>query len=63
MEKNIDTQLDELKAITEKMSDKSIGIEESVELFEKGILMAKDIESKLKEAELKITMLEGADNE
>ena len=54
--------LKELELIVEKLESGSLGLDEMLELFEKGIKLTKSCQSELKEAENKIkTIIKSSD--
>ena len=59
MSKNTDFEksLDELEKIVEKLQNGDISLDESIELFEKGIELSKDCRQTLENARQKITSL------
>ena len=54
---NLDEKLNELKNITEKLEEDSVGLDESLVLFDKGVELAKDCYKVLNETKGKITVL------
>lgn len=63
-DKNIDfeTALKELKSIADKLEDSNTTLDESVELFEKGMKLAKECSDILSTAKQKIISLTEAEN-
>ncbi len=57
MTKKYEEQINELKEIIEKIENGDAGLDESLELYEKGIAIMKNCEKILEEAELKVTEL------
>lgn len=55
--KSFETSIKELEDIVEKLESGDISLEDSVELYEKGIHLKKYCEEKLKEVELKINKI------
>lgn len=49
--------MNELEKITSKLENDNLNLDESVKLFENGMLISKKCDEKLSEAEKKITML------
>ena len=49
MKKNFDKQLDKLEGIVERIQDKSVGLEESMKLFDEGVLLTQECLAFLKE--------------
>lgn len=56
-ENNFENSLERLQEITELLESGDVSLEESIKLYEEGILLAKNCYSTLKNAELKITEL------
>lgn len=56
-EKGFEDSLNRLQEISDLLEGESIDLEESIKLYEEGIILAKNCYSTLKEAELKITEL------
>ena len=54
MEKKFDKKLDELESIVEKIENKETGLEESMKLFEKGIVIARECLDFLEESKGRI---------
>lgn len=54
MEKKFDKKLDELESIVEKIGNKETGLEESMKLFEKGIVIARECLDFLEESKGRI---------
>lgn len=59
---NFETALQELEDIAARLEDGSLGLEESISEFEKGIRLAKFCRLKLEEAERKIEILQKGDS-
>ncbi len=57
MEKNFEEKMEDLEEIVKKLESGELNLDKSVEEFEKGILMAKECNKILEEAEKKITIL------
>ena len=49
--------LDELEAIVEKLEDGELALEESLELFEKGVALSESCRKRLEEAETRVEVL------
>lgn len=58
-ELNFEDLMEELEKITNKLEKEGLSLDESVKLFENGMKISKECNSKLEEAEKKITMLIG----
>lgn len=56
-ENNFENSLERLQEISELLESGDVSLEESIKLYEEGILLAKNCYSTLKNAELKITEL------
>jgi len=57
---NFEKQLTELEDIVARLEDGSLSLEESLQLFEKGIKMSRELQSALQAASMKVTyLLEG----
>ena len=56
-EKNFEELMVKLEEITTKLEGESLSFDESVSLFEEGMKISKECNSKLENAEKKITML------
>jgi exodeoxyribonuclease VII small subunit len=56
-EKNFEELMVKLEEITTKLEGESLSLDESVSLFEEGMKISKECNSKLENAEKKITML------
>ncbi|MCZ7603688.1 MAG: exodeoxyribonuclease VII small subunit [Melioribacteraceae bacterium] len=54
---SFENSLKRLEEISELLENDEIGLDESIKLYEEGILLSKICYSKLKDAELKITEL------
>ena len=54
---DFEKSLDELEKIVEKLQNGDISLDESIELFEKGIELSKDCRQTLENARQKITSL------
>ena len=57
MEKPFETSLTELEAIVAKLEDGDLPLEQSLELFEKGIKLSRECRSRLTNAERRIEVL------
>jgi len=55
MTRKFEEMLGELKDVVKKMEDPDTGLDESIELYEKGAALIRECERKLAEAELKVT--------
>ncbi len=56
-ESNFEESLNRLQEISNELESGSVGLEESIKLYEEGIKLAKICYSTLKDAELKVTEL------
>lgn len=56
-EKNFEELMKTLEEITTKLEEENLSLDESVSLFEEGMKISKECNSKLENAEKKITML------
>jgi len=56
-EKNFEELMQKLEEITKKLEEENLSLDESVSLFEEGMKISKECNSKLENAEKKITML------
>ena len=54
---NFEELIEKLEAITNKLENDKLSLDESVSLFEEGMKLSKKCNTKLEEAEKKITML------
>ena len=64
MEKSFETSLAELEQIVTKLEDGDLPLEESLELFEKGIKLSRECRERLTKAERRIEILmKDADSE
>ena len=54
---NFEELIEKLEAITNKLENDKLSLDESVALFEEGMKLSKKCNTKLEEAEKKITML------
>jgi exodeoxyribonuclease VII small subunit len=57
MEKPFETSLTELEAIVAKLEDGDLPLEQSLELFEKGIKLSRECRNRLTNAERRIEVL------
>jgi exodeoxyribonuclease VII small subunit len=57
MTKKFEELLDELRGVMRKIEDPETGLDESIELYEKGAILIRQCEDVLTKAELKITEL------
>lgn len=55
--KNFEEMMQELETIVNKLDNDSISLEESMELYQKGMSLSKSCEKTLKEAEEKVAKL------
>ena len=62
-EDNFEELIKELEDITNKLEGEKLSLDESVELFEKGMEISKKCNKKLEDAEKKITILINDNNE
>jgi len=56
-EKNFEKSLNELEEIVEKLEQGEMSLDESIEVFQKGVTLSKELSKMLDEIEKKITML------
>lgn len=59
---NFEKSLEELQQIAAKLEEGRISLDESIELFEKGVGLAKSCQKLLDEAEKKVSMLAADEN-
>lgn len=57
MEKSFETSLAELEKIVSKLEDGDLALEQSLELFEKGIKLSRECRERLSKAERRIEIL------
>lgn len=62
-EENFEELVKKLEDITNKLEKEQLSLDESVKLFEEGMKISKSCNSKLEEAEQKITILINENNE
>lgn len=62
-EENFEELVEKLENITNKLEKEQLSLDESVKLFEEGMKISKACNSKLEEAEQKITILINENNE
>lgn len=62
-EENFEELITKLEEITNKLEKEQLSLDESVKLFEEGIEISKKCNSKLEDAEKRITILINEDNE
>lgn len=62
-EENFEELMIKLEEITNKLEKEQLSLDESVKLFEEGMQISKKCNSKLEDAEKRITMLINQDNE
>ncbi len=55
--KTIEEQFDELESILKDMDSQDVGLMESFELYNKGLVMVKELNEQLDEIEQKITVV------
>lgn len=55
--KNFENSLNELEEIVEKLERGEMSLDESIEIFQKGVTLSKDLTKMLDEIEKKITVL------
>ncbi len=55
--KNFEKSLNELEEIVEKLERGEMSLDESIEIFQKGVTLSKDLSKMLDEIEKKITIL------
>ena len=60
-EKNFDELMKDLEEITNKLEKEDLSLDESVDLFEKGMKISKECNEKLEKAEKRITILINAE--
>jgi len=60
---NFEELIEKLEEITNKLEKEQLSLDESVKLFEEGIELSKKCDSKLEDAEKRITVLINKDNE
>lgn len=61
-ELNFEELMQKLESITNKLEKESLSLDESVKLFEEGMKISKECNSKLESAEKRITILLDTDN-
>jgi len=54
---SFETSLNNLESIVEKLESKDLGLEQSLEMFEKGVILYKDCKKHLEKVEKKISKL------
>lgn len=62
-ESNFEELIEKLEEITNKLEKEQLSLDESVKLFEEGMQISKECNSKLEDAEKKITILINQNNE
>ena len=62
-ETNFEELIEKLEEITNKLEKEQLSLDESVKLFEKGMQISKECNSKLEDAENRITILINQNNE
>ena len=60
-EKNFEELMKDLEEITNKLEKEDLSLDESVDLFEKGMKISKECNEKLEKAEKRITILINAE--
>ena len=60
---NFEELIEKLEEITNKLEKEQLSLDESVKLFEQGMKISKDCNSKLEDAEKRITILINQNNE
>ena len=60
---NFEELIEKLEEITNKLEKEQLSLDESVKLFEEGIELSKKCDSKLEDAEKRITVLINKNNE
>jgi len=56
-EKSFEESLNRLQEISDLLESEGIGLDESIKLYEEGIILSKECYKKLSEAEIKVTEL------
>jgi exodeoxyribonuclease VII small subunit len=62
-ESNFEELIEKLEEITNKLEKEQLSLDESVKLFEEGMKISKDCNSKLEDAEKRITILINTNDE
>lgn len=62
-EENFEELMEELEIITNKLENEQLCLDDSVKLFEQGMEISKKCNSKLEDAEKRITILINQDNQ
>ena len=62
-ESNFEELMEKLEEITNKLEKEQLSLDESVKLFEEGVHISKECNSKLEDAEKRITILLNQENE
>ena len=62
-ESNFEELIEKLEEITNKLEKEQLSLDESVKLFEEGMQISRECNSKLEDAEKKITILINQNNE
>ena len=62
-DENLEELMSELEEITSKLESEKLSLDESMKLFEKGIEISKKCNTKLENAEKKITILLNAESD
>lgn len=62
-EPNFEELIEKLEEITNKLEKEQLSLDESVKLFEEGMKISKDCNSKLEDAEKRITILINTNDE
>ena len=63
MEMSFEEKLQELESIVEKLENGQLSLDESIDLFEKGIKLVRECDSNLKNARMKVEKLIEENNE
>ena len=63
MENNFEKNLIELENIIKRLESEEVSLDESIELFEKGVILSKECKKTLETAENKIITLTDAESE
>lgn len=61
MAKNFETMMTELETIVNKLDNDQVSLEESIELYEKGVALSKACQEQLVQAEKKINQLSASE--
>jgi exodeoxyribonuclease VII small subunit len=55
--RTIEQEIAELQAIVEQLEGDTLGLEESIALYEKGVQLSESVRKRIEEAELKVELL------